>query len=977
MRKLLPLLLFCFFASSIALGQGGKITGVISDADNGETLIGANVVIKGTLIGAATDFEGRFIILNVPPGTYTLEAKYIGYAAVVINEVVVRSGLTTTQNFTLSPESFAGEEVVVTAQQPVVLKDVTSSEARVSSAEIAKLPVQELTDVVKLQAGVNVANDGGIHIRGGRSTEVSYIVDGIRVTDDFNRSQGLRVENQSVEELQIVSGTFNAEYGQAMSGIINISTKSGGNSFKANVNVMGGSFLVENQGLFRDIPYRVADVDPMMQRQFSGSLEGPIIKDKLSFFASFRGFEDQGYLRGRNAYSAQGAWTDTLNLGTSINTSSYRTRFGQSVDLSSPWYSVDTVTVLGNQRVLVNDSGLRDSTIVNLGTAKTYNVLTNFQLTPSKKWKFNLIGSYGQEEFFGYNHGLRLTPYSQAPFERSNYLLNFKTTYTPSATTFITLNVANTYQGESSKLYENWWDPRYLEIGIAPAPGAFRYTTFGTNLNRFDRNTNSLRMKFELSSQVNKQHFVKAGLEMQSDQVFFRNINLQPLENQSDLDAYNIPEDIKPLVNVILPPLETPNHQRFSRNPITLSGFLQDKMEFQDFIINVGVRYDYFNANTRVAADPRDPDITNPSNPFNRWFDTNSNDTIDVAERSNQNRIPREELEKFWWRDVKPKMQLSPRLGIAYTIANGGVVHFSYGYFFQTPTYQALYGNSQILLQQVSGLIGGFGNPDLNPERTTQYEVGFKQEVFKGTALEITGFYRDSRDYVANLGITATYNESISYQKNINLDFSKTRGVTAAINQRLGQQFDFAIDYTFTRVEGSTTNIGALSANAIGAGTISGQQQQDVYNFLIFQGWDRPHILNTRLFFNRKTWGANLTSQYQSGQPYTPGIAFAVRSGQGATQRDLTNVSRMPNTHVINLNAYKNLSFSGYKMNLSLNVFNLLDSRLITGVYGDSGEPNRPFFLPAPDNVDPTFLNTPTNYGQPRRFQVALNISFN
>jgi outer membrane receptor protein involved in Fe transport len=963
MKYYAGLILLLVMISAFELkAQGGKITGVIKDADNGETLIGANVIIKGSLMGAATDFEGRYIILNVAPGTYVIEAKYIGYSATTVQEVIVRSGLTTELNFSLSPESFAGEEVVVTAQQPVVLKDVTSSESRVSSAEIAKLPVQELADVVKLQAGVNVASDGGIHIRGGRSSEVSYIVDGIRVTDDFNRSQGLRVENQSIEELQVVSGTFNAEYGQAMSGIINISTKSGGNQFKANINVMSGGYYVYNQDLWRDIPNRVSEVNPLMQRQIAGSVEGPILKDKLTFFSSFRAFKDDGYFRGRNAFSPQGAFVDTLAAGSTFaDLSSYRDPWYRTFDPNAPWSFVDSISVPG--RYILYDTGERDSSIVNMGTAETYNGLLNLQFTPNKKIRVNLISSLGVEKYFGYNHVMRLTPYGTRPFDRLNYLLNLKTTYTHSPTTFATFSIANTYQEESQKLYDDPYSPLYNRLGIPPRQFENQYARAGTELDRFNRNTNSLRAKYELSSQVNRQNFVKAGVEAQFDEIFFNNITLQQVNNSSDLVGAPVDPALLPYIKVTVPQLETQANQRFSRSPRLFSAFVQDKIEFDKFIINLGLRFDRFNPNTDIPVDPKDPNIVRPLGPeYTNLTDEELRET-------------RADREKIWWKAASIKQQVSPRFGIAYSLNDGGVVYFSYGYFFQVPTYQQLYQNSQILLPQSSGLFGGFGNPDLRPESTKQYELGFKKEVFAGTALEATIFFRDSRDYVANLGIQETYNPTIFYQQNVNLDFQKTRGATIAVNQRLADKFSFAVDYTYTKVEGSTTNGTALSANAIGPGTITGQLQQSVYNFLILQGWDKPHILNTRMLFNERTWGLNLTSQWQSGQPYTPSVPIAVRTGLAASEQPITNMARMPNQFVVNLNAYKNISIGKNRLSLGLNVFNLFDYKIVTGVFADSGQPDRPFVTPVPP-IDDTFINNPQRYGQPRRFQFTANITF-
>jgi len=220
-------LLLCVSFTQIVTAQTGKIVGTVIDAESRTPLPGANVLIDGTTLGAATDMDGRFIIVRVPPGKFNLKAFYIGYQRVTLQNVEVMTDLTTTAKFELKSEVIEGEEVTIIAEAPVIRKDLTSVEARVQAEEIEKMPVQELGDLLNIQAGVTRDAGGAIHIRGGRSSEVSYLVNGISITDDFSRSQALQIENESIQELQVISGTFNAEYGNAMSGVINVVTKTG------------------------------------------------------------------------------------------------------------------------------------------------------------------------------------------------------------------------------------------------------------------------------------------------------------------------------------------------------------------------------------------------------------------------------------------------------------------------------------------------------------------------------------------------------------------------------------------------------------------------------------------------------------------------------------------------------------------------------------------------------------------------------
>lgn len=950
-------ILFLSLGVSTALfAQSGKIKGQILDADTGDPLIGATVNIQGTLKGNAADLDGNYLILNVAPGTYTLEVRYIGYISQIIQEVVVRTDLTTTQDILLKPETFEGEEVVITATQPMVIKDLTSSEARVNSEEIQKLPVQELGDVVQLQAGVNVGDDGQLRIRGGRASEVSYVVDGIRVTDDYNRSQGLRIENQSVEELQVISGTFNAEHGQAMSGIVNVVTKAGSNDFHLSLNAWSGDYLTSNNA-FTGISNSVTDIGFAPQYNLMGSIEGPIIKDKLTFFASARRFENEGWLKGYNAFSPRGPYQELLPLGTDLST--YRTIYGETPDLSLPWYSVESTISEGEEFLLFRDSGVRDSSLVNMNTYESTNFQGNLQFNVNSFLKFNLIGSYGQEQGKGYNHNRKLVPGGIGTSYRNNSMLNLKTTLTPSSKTFLTFNVAWRRNAEDYYLYENAWDPRYynyenISIFNAQQPGLqFQFDQLGTDNGFNFREINTYIAKVEVSSQVNERHFMKAGFNFQYDILDNQGYSLQPLDPDNDIFLpEGTPEDLIPFVELGIPEENTPGHQKYTRKPINFSAYVQDKVEFDRLIINFGLRFDYFDANTVVAADSRDPDITNPTNPVNRALSL-------------------EQREEIWWRDVEAKTQISPRLGIAYPITDGGVLHFSYGYFFQMPTYNFLYDGSQILLPQSAGVFGPYGNPDLDPERSIQYELGYKSEIFPGTAIEITGFYKDSRDYVSSGQVQATYNPTVRYGTWINRDYANSRGLTFVINQNVGKRVNFSLDYTYTRVEGSNSDPAAEFSAVVASGTDNAENLTKLIQLL---DWDRSQVLNGVLFVQGKKWSANLVGRLLTGEPYTPSTPFLIRSGLAASQRNLVNTARLPNRFTLNLNLNKSFMIGGYELRSFLQIFNILDNRQVVGLYSDSGEPDQPLIVPV--SAEPSFLNIPGNYAEPRRIQFGFNISF-
>ena len=215
-------LLFIISANSIA-GTTGKIAGKVIDATTGEPLIGANVIIMGTTLGAATDFNGNYFIINIPPGKYQVKASLVGYNSIITQNVKVSVDQTTSLDFKLHEEAVEMSDVVIVATRPIVQKDLTSTQSNISGDDINMLPLEDVQAVVNLQAGV--VNG---HFRGGRLGEVQYLVDGVSTNDVFTGLPSMQAEVNSIAEVQVITGTFNAEYGNALSGVVNYVTKEGG-----------------------------------------------------------------------------------------------------------------------------------------------------------------------------------------------------------------------------------------------------------------------------------------------------------------------------------------------------------------------------------------------------------------------------------------------------------------------------------------------------------------------------------------------------------------------------------------------------------------------------------------------------------------------------------------------------------------------------------------------------------------------------
>ncbi|HSL90100.1 MAG TPA: carboxypeptidase-like regulatory domain-containing protein, partial [Ignavibacteriaceae bacterium] len=241
--------LFSILTTSFILAQTGKIAGQVTDSDTRESLIGINILIEGTAIGAATDIDGKYVINNVDPGVYTLIFSGVGYQRKLITNVRVNTGFTTQIDADLPVEAIGLETIVVEAIKPLVRKDLTSSHTVIDNTQIAALPVESIDQLLSLQAGITKGAGGELHIRGGRTTEIAYNVNGVSAVNPFDFGRTVQISPQAIKELSVVSGTFNAEYGNALSGIVNTVTKEGGNKYSGSISYYTGDYISGNKNI--------------------------------------------------------------------------------------------------------------------------------------------------------------------------------------------------------------------------------------------------------------------------------------------------------------------------------------------------------------------------------------------------------------------------------------------------------------------------------------------------------------------------------------------------------------------------------------------------------------------------------------------------------------------------------------------------------------------------------------------------------
>ena len=938
------LLLVVLLAGAVpALAQTGKIVGNVTDASTGDPLPGVNIYLDGTTQGTSSDLDGNYVIIGVRPGTYTLVASYISFATQRVEGVQVSLDLTTTINFELAEEIMVGEEVVIIAEAVAVKKDLTSSESRVTAETIEKLPVTELGQVLEVQAGVT--NRGGLHVRGGRSSEVIYMVDGVPVSDSYDGSSTVQLENDGIEELQVVSGTFNAEYGNAMSGVINIVTKEGrSDRFGGSFSSYAGAYAVSGSGgedflkginaseytsqgvQYRDVdPYSYLPFSPGHFSNMSATLEGPLWKDRVTLFLLGRYFQNDGWFYGANIFNPDGT------------------------------------------------SG--DSSLVAMDNFEKLSWQGNLRVQLTRELILNLSGQGSAATSRSGDFWRRWAPQGRGRYGDDGYNVRAKLTHLLSNTTFYTLDVSATRRDLSSRLYPTFDDPRYTDFDIAPPDsvcsdsgcsqvitGGGRFARGGTDLIRGTRYSDSYLVKGDVSSQRGDHHLVKGGFQYKVDDLGVSGYQL--IQSTDQGGAPMTGADFVPRI----PDQNSSAYLEFNDvKPKSFSAYIQDKIEYDAIIINAGLRFDWFDANSSVPVDKEDPNIYNPLKKINQFFDTNNSGVIEPNEETASNRKSIADREAYWWRSVGAKHTFSPRLGVAYPITEQGVIHFSYGLFYQIPTNDRLFESYGYKVPTISGTYGPYGNPDLEPQKTTMYEIGLKQG-FGEFVLDVTGYYRDVRNWVSTSPVILTALPGVQYAVYANRDYANTRGITLSFKRNFVDGWGFDASYTAQVAEGSNSN----PADEF----FASQGNAEKRLALLPLNWDQRHKIAGALYLGGDNWGASTRFRIGSGFPYTPSFVEATLAGNDVPPEYPTNSRRIPFTYEFDANVYYEFDMGPVRPRVFLDIFNIFDTRNVTGVYSDTGEPDvtlQQFQLGA---YDPGYWVRPYNYVEPRRIQAGIEVKF-
>jgi outer membrane cobalamin receptor len=910
MRKAVEGLLIALIIvwQSLMMLQGqttGKIAGIVWDKNADEPLPGANVFIEGTSLGAATDVKGAFYILNVPPGFYTLQIQMIGYTYYQVENLRVSVNRTSYVEVSLAASILEGETVVVQAEKIAKKRDQTSSIRNISSDQIKRLPVETIESVVNLQAGVI---DG--HFRGGRKNEVSYMIDGIQVIEPFGgENSAVSLETDAVEELEVITGTFNAEYGRAMSGIVNAVTKEGGDQLHGAFSVNAANYLTSHKDIF--IGLNNTDVDRLKDMKFQ--LRGPVLKNRLTFFLNLRWQDNKGYLNGIHRF----------------NVNDY-SDFSESDPES--WYSEYS----GNNR------------FVSLSYSNLFSFIGKLTSKMSERIKISFLFTRNDEEWRNYNHAFKYNPFGMGRNHKDADMYLFQFNHVISKTVFydVKLSYIDNYYGWY--VFEDPQDPAYVHDSYLNNSGPGFYTG-GQQKDHTRRTIQDYNGKIDLTWQLNKKHMIKTGCLVTGHDLKHEWHAIQngyKTREEDEHFSYIDPETQKlifPYYEPVIYPDSSIYTDAYHVRPVEFSAYLQDKMEFDQMVVNIGIRYDYFDPNATYPSQRRNP--------------ANQLDFSDTPEKMS------EKLK------TKPQYQISPRLGLSYQLGKAAVLHFSYGHFFQMPPLYALYQNHSLRVAP-NDYVTTMGNTQLQAQKTIQYETGLWQQLTTGMGMEVVVFYRDIYNLLSTK-IISTFNQ-IEYGLYANKDYGNVKGLELKFDFVHGY-FSAYVNYTLQYTRGNADNPTQTFDRA--------GDSKDPIPTLIPMNWDQRNTINITISYNTQRWGVTATGYYNSGTPY---------SWSPLSENRVANINLYPNNNYqrssydLDLTGYIYLfNITSGRVQLTYSIYNLLDHLNEYWVDATTGRAYTAIIQPSDRTSHHSNFNTyedrihnPSMYAAPRLVKAGLSVSF-
>lgn len=926
-RRLLLLLFVSLLLPALVVAQDGKLRGKITDKATGEALVGANVFVEGTSLGAAADINGEYIVLSVPAGVYSVRVTFVGYAPLTVANVRVSANITTTQDFELTSTAVQVEGIEIVAERPLIQRNTTNTVRLATQEDIENLPLRGVQNIIALNAGV-VQQDDKLYIRGGRAGEVAYFVEGANTTNPINNRNNVALIQEALEEVQLQSGGYTAEHGGSNSGIARATIRTGTPNFTGSLDVQSDDFAKPGEEFLGTSSFG--------WRNVVLTVGGPIV-DNMRFFVAGQ----HNYIR-----SGQMKFIEPFKFEGLVDELDGRPLPGPVEFLRNhvPKSSQQNNTVQGTLTYDMNPlkfrlSGSYDAFTTPL-SGQWPNTLTNYfnlkrSLIDRTRASF---GSLRATHVIGASSYYDITvSYQNRSFTREDpdFGENWKS-YVDSAA-----NAALGYTGFPRRFTH----PTDMEYSVINA-FKFRHENAPNNTYRKNQQT-SLGFAGDFTSQVESNWELKAGGRL--DLWTTRHFNVGNIQ-QAMLTLFNAdgtprvyasPEERRATVahgtrggninhygydvdgNEVDDGLDAP------RKPTFLSGYVQNKLELQDLVLNVGLRVERFDTKAKVFRNPLAPD-----------FDV-QNDIVD------ESKLIEADAFTLWL----------PRINLAFPVSDRTVFYSQYGKYAQLPALNQLYVGNVALSRTISELTRGnaFLTPVgwlMKPERTTQYEMGLRQAVTENFAFTVSGFYKDLKDQLQVRWYVTDAGQKLfsAYQ---NEDFGTVKGLELTLELRRTHRLWARVNYTLSDAQGTGSN----SQSSFGAVEQNIGRPTNFINPLNFNQTHRGAVLLDYRWGKDdggpvlSGLGANLVLSFNSGHNYTK-IKEVEELGQASPWNvgvrplldprssfptEPLNSSRTPWVFNVDLAVSKTFYLGGIDLSIYVNILNLLNTKQILNVYPNTG----------------------------------------
>ncbi len=965
--------LFLIAAAAPGFAQTGKISGRVTDAATGEPLPGVNVVIVERWVGgvavpapdprgAATDPEGYYSILNIPPGTYNVRASFVGFSSVTMTEIPVNSGLTTDLDFLLREEIIEGEGIEIVAQRDVVRPDIASTVEFISPERMTQSPTQRLDEFVGKIKGVQLVSGDeghGLSIRGGSIRETDIRIDGLSVRDPRSGNSYLNFNTATIEEIQVQTGGFEARHGGIQSGLVNVVTKDGSRDrFTATLSIdyapagqkryfgtgawEPGSPLYETYGgmyALTGVPDSVVATpenpdgwipNEIMFTGFRGWDFGRIGPPGLTGEekrALWRATHPAWEVATRPDYFIESAISGpfllpktTFLLGLKYEDTQFAFPLGPR-DSYTDWNAQLKLTTRFTPSTRLSVSGMYANVkTINSGSTSSYsgavfgqtdrfNFLTNTRTSVEQQaaligssWGFLNLYNIGRTQFYDKRFivaGARLN-HTLSTTAFANLELQFSYDDANIRPFMFSTQEPGAYIELAGQQWLNLPSQGYPDGNVTPIDDELGMFRLTGGANYADSSyTWTAGLKGDVTKQVNRHHQIETGFDVQYQHMF-----VYSGVNRGTTFQY-----------------EPGFYQYYTATPLQVSLYAQDKLEYQGMVATVGLRAEYFDPMTHGydVSLPLDPDFSavygevyhslpGALNSYERW----------VAWRELLDEPP-------GWpvKDAKGQLRISPRIGTSFPITTAAKLYFNYGVFYQRANTANLYNR---IIQTGNVAVP---NPSLKPERTTAFEFGYEQSLFNNYVLNVTFYYKD----VVNKPMAVTYYSY--FEDNIVRTYSNdayrdVRGIELRFEKNFGRFLTFWGNYDYQVISGGTTGLNAFYENPLKA------REQERFPDM-FRSQPRPRAYVSVNLHTPNDFGPRILGNYPIGGIYINPLWEWRDGGYAIWNPEEPNPDRQLRVDIVDysnvdLRVSKMLNLPVGSMELIMTVNNLLNTRrLYTG----------------------------------------------